>query len=37
VRVAIGEYCLGKMRPGESQMLSREDVERLTHPKKIVL
>jgi len=37
VRVAVGEYCLGNMRPGESQMLSREDVERLTHPKKIVL
>jgi len=32
VRVAIGEYCLGNMRPGESQMLSGEDVERLVHP-----
>ena len=32
VRVAIGEYCLGNMRPGESQMLSSEDVERLVHP-----
>ena len=34
VRVAIGEYRLGNMKPGESQMLSSEDVERLTHANK---